>query len=272
LSNIFFVAVNECLGWVGAVLQVVILQANILVRTATNLMHGALFAGLCGIAAVRGAETVREAPPADDGGTIPQPLKDDVFEALMMSSPFTRSLGLSDSLILTGVATFDKEVFATVLDTETMQSQVVSRKPNREGWHLIGVGGDPARMQTWTAKVQIPGGEILSIRYQKPPPKPARGSSGTNGSGVATGGGPSLSTSQMEEAKKAAVNYREGFTSDGYPNQPPPEMVEKLSRLSVGQRENINREMLNLRNRGLGMNERRQIYENLVNRASQGGR
>jgi hypothetical protein len=65
------------------------------------------------------------------------------------------------------------------------------------------------------------------------------------------------------------VNYREGFASDGYPSQPPPEMVEKLSRLSVGQRENINREMMNLRNRGLGMSERRQIYENLVNRASQ---
>ena len=76
----------------------------------------------------------------------------------------------------------------------------------------------------------------------------------------------------MEEAKKAAVNYREGFTSDGYPNQPPPEMVAKLSRLSVDQREEINRQMIGIRNRGLGMDERRRIYEGMVDRASQGRR
>ena len=68
------------------------------------------------------------------------------------------------------------------------------------------------------------------------------------------------------------MNYKEGFTSDGYPNAPPPEMLQKLSRLSVGQREDINRQMLGLRNQGLGMDERRKIYENLVEKAGQGGR
>jgi hypothetical protein len=45
-------------------------------------------------------------------------------------------------------------------------------------------------------------------------------------------------------------------------------MVEKLSRLSVGQREEINRQMIGLRNKGLGMEERRKIYENLVDRSA----
>jgi hypothetical protein len=76
----------------------------------------------------------------------------------------------------------------------------------------------------------------------------------------------------MEEAKKSAVNYREGFSGDGYPRQPPPEVVEKLSRLSVGQREEINRQMIGLFSRGMAQQDRRRIYDNLVDRASQGRR
>ncbi len=191
----------------------------------------------------------------------------------MSSSPFTRSLGVSDSLILTGVARFDSEVFATVLDTKTMESQVVSQRPNGEGWQLIDVGGDPARKQTWSATIQVRGGEVVHVRYQEPPPRPARGSSGPGGSSGGFGGSaPPLTSSQVEEAKRAALNYREGFNADGYPRQPPPEMVEKLSRLSVGQREDINRQMFGFRNRGLGMEERRRIYEDMVNRATQGRR
>lgn len=233
----------------------------------------AFFTGLCGLMTLPGAETVREIPSPQDDGAIPQPLKSDAFEALVASPPFTRSLGVSDSLILTGIARFDSEVMATLLDTTTMQSQVVSRRPNHEGWQLVGVGGDPAKMNTWTARIQVRGGEVISIRYQKPPPKAARTSSVTSASSVGPGGStPPLSTSQMEEARQAAVNYREGFTSDGYPRQPPPEIVEKLSRLSVGQREDINRQMIGHRNRGLGMEERRRIYEDMVDRATQGRR
>lgn len=217
------------------------------------------------------------APLPDDDGAIPQPLQDADFEALVMTPPFTRSLGISDSLILTGVAQFEQDVFATLLDTKTLESHVVSRTANHQGWQLVGVGGDPERMQTWSAKIQIPGGEVVSIRYQKPPPKLARktsGSGSTNGSSSSGSNGklPPLSSSQVAEAKQAAVNYKEGFSSDGYPNTPPPEMVAKLSRLSVSQREEINRQMLGHRNQGLGLNDRRKIYEGLVDKAVQGRR
>lgn len=218
-----------------------------------------------------------EPQPADDDGTIPRALQEDVFADLVANPPFTRTLGVSDSLILTGVAQFEQDVYATLLDTKTLESQVVSRAANFQGWQLVGVGGDPARMQTWTARIQVPGGEVVSIRYQKPPPKIARnlagnnrrgGGSGSNGGG--NGGSRPISTAQMTEAKNAAVNYKEGFSSDGYPRQPPAEMVAKLSRLSVSQREDINRQMMGHSNQGLGLPERRKIYENLVEQAGRG--
>lgn len=186
----------------------------------------------------------------------------------MANPPFTRSLGFSDSIILTGVAKFDQDTFATLMDTKTMESQIVSKTPNREGWQLIGVGGHPARTETWIAKIQIRGGEIVSIRYQKPPPRPTGSNSGSTRS---NGGGnlPAISDKQVSEAKAAALNYQDGFLADGYPDKPPRAMVEKLSRLSTTQREEINRTMFGHRNQGLGLDARRQIYEGLVERAIQ---
>lgn len=208
---------------------------------------------------------------ADDD--LPQPMATNAYDALMASSPFTRTLGVSDSLILTGVLYREDEVIATLLDTQTFASQVVGKTPNLQGWQLVGVGGDPANRQTWTAQIRVQTGEIVSIRYQSPPQRPASRSatSGSRSSGSSGSGGSSapLSESQVREAQRAAIDYRQGFSADGYPRTPPPEMVERLSRLSVSQREEINRRMFGLRNQGLGLDERRRIYEGLVDRASQ---
>lgn len=206
----------------------------------------------------------------DDDGAIPRPMRDDTFDTLMANPPFTRSLGISDSLILTGVARFDKDTYATLMDTKTMESILVSQQPNRDGWQLVGVGGDPARMQTWSARIQIRGGEVVTIRYQKPPPRPPKSStSGKSGSSSGGGNLPAISDKQLSEAKAAALNYKDGFLADGYPDKPPAEMVNKLSRLSTSQREDINRTMFGHRNQGLGLDARRQIYEGLVDRALQ---
>lgn len=217
-------------------------------------------------------ELMPEAPSSGDDGAIPLPLRDADFDALVTNPPFTRTLGVSDSLILTGVAHFEKDVVATLLDTKTMESQIVSTTANQQGWQLVGVGGDPTRIQTWSARIQIPGGEVVSIRYQKPPPiPPKKTSSGKTPSSSGSSGGklPPLSSSQLDEARNAAVNYKDGFNADGYPRQPPPEMVAKLSRLSSSQREEINRTMFGHRNQGLGLDDRRKIYEGLVDRALQ---
>lgn len=243
-------------------------------NSACAMLFHSLLMVCCGPVAAHAAETSASPPQGGDDFTIPHSVSQEEFEALVMNPPFTRSLGISDSLILTGVAHFEHDVFATLLDTKTLESHVVSKTANHQGWQLVGVGGDPARIQTWSARVQIPGGEVVSIRYQKPPPKTARKLAG-NGSGSSAGGPggsgstPPLSTAQVNEAKQAAVNYKEGFSSDGYPQKPPPEMVAKLSRLSESQRETINRQMLGYRNQGLGLPERRKIYENLVDQAGQ---
>jgi hypothetical protein len=203
----------------------------------------------------------------DFADAIPQPVAGEAFDTLLSNSPFTRSLGFSDSIILTGIARVEDDVFATLYDTKTMESHLVSKTANPLGWQLVGIRGSEANLQTLSAKIQIAGGQVVSIRYQKPPPKSSRAASG-GGSGGASGNTPPVKPSEVQEAQNAAVNYREGFTSDGYPRQPPPEMVEKLSKLSVGQREDINRQMIGLRNKGLGMEERRKIYENLVDRST----
>lgn len=205
---------------------------------------------------------------------LPQPLNEQEFAGMMSASPFTRTLGVSDSLILTGVANLQDDVVATLFDTQAQVSHLVSRKPNPQGWQLVGITGSPSELRTWAAKIQVAGGEVISVRYQKPPLKKSGtvggGSSGASGS--SSGSLPPISSAQIAEAKNAAVNYKEGFSSDGYPRQPPPEMVAKLSRLSASQREDINKQMLGWRNKGLGLDERRKIYENLVERNLQGRR
>ena len=66
---------------------------------------------------------------------------------------------------------------------------------------------------------------------------------------------------------KRQINYKGENSADGYPKLPPPDVVKKLSQLSVDQRESINREMLELRNRGLGMDERKGIYNRKIDDA-----
>ena len=82
-------------------------------RVSIPLMASAFFAGLS-LATLhaadaktnRDASPARDAPPPQEDGASPQPLKTDAFAPLVTSSPFTRSLGVSDSLILTGIARF----------------------------------------------------------------------------------------------------------------------------------------------------------------------
>lgn len=232
-----------------------------------NLARSILLVSLCGVVTLRGADATQKTLPPENDPAIPQSVKAESFGAIITNSPFTRSLGVSDSLILTGVAHIEKDVFATLLDTQTMESHIVSKTADSQGWQLVGVGGDAANLKTLSARIQVAGGPVITVRYQKPPPRIMRALSRNGSSG---GNAAPLTSAQIEEAKQAAVNYREGFTSDGYPKAPPAEMVDKLSRLSVSQREDINRQMIGLRNQGLGMEERRKIYEDTVNRATQG--
>lgn len=215
-----------------------------------------------------------------ESSILPNDLTDDYFTALKENSPFHRTLDVSKSLILTGIARIDEEPVAAFLDLETGNRFVVSKNEiNSEGWQLVEVLGDPSDIETLTAKIKIAGGSgIFSIRYEKSPP-PVKGAAavmvsnrignGSSGGGTGPHGGPDprvLTPDQMSDARNAARNIREGFQADGYGNNEtiPPEVVAKIARLSVDQRDNINVKMYEYRNRGLGMPERQKIYNKML--------
>jgi len=88
------------------------------------------------------------------------------FKDLIENSPFTRTLNLSDSLILTGVAHFEGKPVATVLDTATRKFFVLSETPNSDGWKMISfTAGDDVDLMM--AEIVIGGGEVVRVRYDK---------------------------------------------------------------------------------------------------------
>ena len=94
---------------------------------------------------------------------LPAPFDPNSVSGVIQNSPFSRSVNLSDSLILTGLAYIEKKPVVTILDTATNRHHVVSDEPNALGWTLTeaSTNNDLNRAQ---AKVSI-GGEIITIRY-----------------------------------------------------------------------------------------------------------
>lgn len=193
---------------------------------------------------------------------LPERIEESTFDALKSHSPFIRTLGLSDSVVLTGMARIESEVYATLFDTDTTESHLVTESSNSEGWQLVEVKGNESDLESLTAKIQIEGGEVVSIRYEQLPEKVTRKSPGSSHRSST-----SINDEQKSTARKQAINYKGENSADGYPKLPPPDVVKKLSQLSVDQRESINREMLELRNRGLGMDERKGIYNRKIDDA-----
>ena len=93
------------------------------------------------------------------------------FRELMENSPFTRSLNLSDSLILTGVARFDGKPIATLMDRETKQTYVISDVPNPQGWKMVDISSG-ADLETVMAKISVAGGEVVTVRFDENRLKP----------------------------------------------------------------------------------------------------
>lgn len=216
-----------------------------------------------------------------DSGFLPEPVSEEVFADLREQSPFQRTLDLSESLILTGIARIEDEPIATMLDTNTLRSYVVSGAENTQGWQLVEVNGDESDLETVTARIRVPGNGLLSIRYAEGPeggrPIPGvrvstRIGNGTPGGGTGPHGGPDprvLTPDQLADARNAARNIRDGFQADGYGDREkiPDDVVRKVSQLSLRQREEINVKMFEYRNRGLGMSERKEIYNRMLDRA-----
>ncbi|MEM9015491.1 MAG: hypothetical protein AAGC68_00660 [Verrucomicrobiota bacterium] len=201
---------------------------------------------------------------------LPNPITAETFVALKGNSPFRRSVDFSDSLVLTGMARIEGKVYATLFDSESTESHVVSENVNSSGWQIVGVRGDEEDLESLTAKIQVDGGEVYSIRYAKID-FPARRGSGSSSGGAGSERG-DLSQEQIEAARRAARDPAEGFRGDGYRGSPPPEILNKLRQISPQQREVLARRVMQMRNNGVDSEVRQRVYREGLDRAVQGRR
>ena len=101
---------------------------------------------------------------------LPQPFNGAEAEALLANSPFTRSLNLSDSIHLTGIAYVDGHPVATLHNWETKESYVVSDEPNAQGWKLVDMSSKTELKRT-QIKIMM-GPEVVTVRFSDEPVKP----------------------------------------------------------------------------------------------------
>lgn len=97
---------------------------------------------------------------------LPVSLPAEHFQALLERSPFTRSLNLSDTLVLTGFAELNGELFVTLIDTTDGRTMAVSEIPNLLGWKLVEFER-PEDLEVARASVAIEGGETVRVYYDK---------------------------------------------------------------------------------------------------------
>lgn len=163
----------------------------------------------------------------------------DDFKALKGQSPFLRSLNLSDSLVLTGFAEVENERVATIMNRETKQTYVVSSQVNSQGWKMVELKADDD-LEKAAVKVAVEGGEVVTVRYAEVELKPGEAKPA-----------PGPSTEPVGGATVLAARGR-GFGRPGGPEGrrfmgPPPEIREKMEKLSEDQRRKLFEKMNELR-------------------------
>jgi hypothetical protein len=180
------------------------------------------------------------------------------FIALKGQSPFLRSLNLSDSLVLTGFADVEGERVATIMNKETKQTYVVSSQINSQGWKMVDLKTD-ADLEKVAAKVAVDGGEVVTVRYadidlKTGEAKPAPG--------------PSTETNDSPTAIMEARRTRFGDPGGPRMGGPPPEIREKMEKLSEDQREKLFNKMRELREKSPDMSweERGKVFNEALDK------
>ena len=169
---------------------------------------------------------------------VPSAVAADEFSALKAQSPFSRSLNLSDSLILTGIAMVDEDQVATLLNKETKETFVVSSQLNSQGWKMVDLKADED-LEKVAAKVSVDGGEVVTVRYGEWQLKPGEA---RPGAGSGEGG-------TVRSGEKGRFGGKGGKGGKG----PPSEMREKMSKLSEEQRGKLFDRMRQLREKNPDM-------------------
>ena len=195
-----------------------------------------------------------------DSPVLPVEVDESGFSELLEESPFLRLVGGSNSLILTGIAVIDDKVIATLIDSETQLTHLVSEgEVNKEGWQLVSIKGDRSNLASVLVQVQRAAGDVVPVRYDKAPPRPLARKTSTK---------TKLSESQLKEIAAAVKDPKKGIRGDGLGNSDmTPEFVGKLNRLSETQRGNLLRQVMDLRNQGVSTTRRAEIYRREVDNA-----
>ncbi|MFK5923341.1 MAG: hypothetical protein QM496_14280 [Verrucomicrobiota bacterium] len=184
---------------------------------------------------------------------LPPSVEKKNFSELMKNSPFTRSLDLSDSLILTGVAKVDGKTVATLINKETKETYVISEHPNAQGWKMVGIN-EGEDLEKVTAKIALSGGEVVTVRFDESRLKPgeAKPAAGPGG--------------EKKEGKDERRRRKHGG--------PPPEVMAKLKKLSDEQRGKL-REYMTKKMQGspdMTTEERRALLGQAVERLTAGNK
>src|SRR6185295_13024864 len=100
-------------------------------------------------------------PGADSA--IPKPVSAESYADLLQHPPFRRVIVLSQSLVLSGVATLPSGKAVTVWDRATARSFIVTATPNAQGWRLVDVTGS-SNLRNVTATITA-GDQTLTLSF-----------------------------------------------------------------------------------------------------------
>lgn len=148
---------------------------------------------------------------------LPEAVDAQHFAALRDHSPFSRTLFLSESIVLSGRAWIDDRPVVTLIDTEEPRAFSVSETPSETGWKLIELT-DSEDIETCIATIAVEGGEVIRIRYNE-----ERIKSASQRLHFAA-----KKRSQIVHSKTASAGNRSGSNGHGVP----PDRVNQLKRIS----------------------------------------
>jgi hypothetical protein len=94
---------------------------------------------------------------------IPDSVGADKYADLLQHPPFRRVIVLSQSLVLSGVATLPGGKVVTIWDRATGRSFIVNSAPNAQGWRLLDVSGS-TNLQSVTATIAA-GDQTLTLKF-----------------------------------------------------------------------------------------------------------
>lgn len=142
---------------------------------------------------------------------LPQPLDASFAETLWGDSPFTRSVNLQETLQLRGMAYIAGRPVATIYNTVTKQSYLVTDEPNEFGWQLTsGTAGVDLSNSQVELKV---GSESLVMHYQGQQAAPADGRNDLPKNQFADKGKGKKSTQKIATVSLLGKQGRELYTS-----------------------------------------------------------